>query len=68
VQSNGIQLNSVSVEQGEGGFVSLTVEVAPQSVQTARERVIKEFSKRLKVPGFRPGSIPAGIVRRNRRR
>ncbi len=65
MQSNGIQLNSVSVEKGEGGLVSLTVEVAPQSVQTARERVIKEFSKRLKVPGFRPGSIPAGIVRRN---
>jgi trigger factor len=62
---NGIQLNSVSVEKGEGGLLSLTVEVAPQSVQATRERVIKEFSKRLKVPGFRPGSIPAGIVRRN---
>jgi trigger factor len=62
---NGIQLNSVSVEKGEGGLLSLTVEVAPQSVQATRERVIKEFSKRLKVPGFRPGSVPAGIVRRN---
>jgi trigger factor len=62
---NGIQLNSVSVEKGEGGLLSLTVEVAPQSVQATRERVIKEFSKRLRVPGFRPGSIPAGIVRRN---
>ncbi len=62
---NGIQLNSVSVEKGEGGLVSLTVEVASDSVQKTRERVIKEFSKRLKVPGFRPGSIPAGIVRRN---
>ncbi len=62
---NGIQLQSVSVEKGEGGLVNLTVEVAPDSVQKARDRVIKEFSKRLKVPGFRPGSIPAGIVRRN---
>ncbi|RYG69895.1 trigger factor, partial [bacterium] len=62
---NGIQLNSVSVEKGEGGLLSLTVEVAPQSVQATRERVIKEFSKRIRVPGFRPGSVPAGIVRRN---
>ncbi len=62
---NGIQLSSVSVEKGEGGLLNLTVEVAPDSVQKTRERVIKEFSKRLKVPGFRPGSIPAGIVRRN---
>jgi trigger factor len=65
VQSQGIQLNSVSVEKGEGGLLSLSIEVAAQSVQLTRERVIKEFSKRLKVPGFRPGSIPAGIVRRN---
>lgn len=65
MQPNGIQLNSVSVEKGEGGLLSLTVEVAPASVQATRERVIKEFSKRLRVPGFRPGNIPAGIVRRN---
>ncbi len=62
---NGISLNSVSVEKGEGGLLNLSVEVSPDSVQKTRERVIKEFSKRLKVPGFRPGSIPAGIVRRN---
>jgi len=65
VQSNGIQLTNVSVEKNEGGLVSLTVEVAPASVQDARSRVIKEFSKRLRIPGFRPGSVPAGIVRRN---
>ena len=65
MQSNGIQLTNVSVDKNEGGLVSLTVEVAPASVQDARSRVIKEFSKRLRIPGFRPGSVPAGIVRRN---
>ena len=41
------------------------IEVAPSAVSDARARVVKEMSKRIRVPGFRPGSIPAGIVRRN---
>ena len=65
MQSNGIQLSNVSVEKNEGGTVTLSIEVAPASVQDARNRAIKEFSKRIRIPGFRPGSIPAGIVRRN---
>ena len=65
MQPNGIQLTNVQATRGEGGLVSLQVEVAPASVADARARVIKEFSKRIRVPGFRPGSIPAGIVRRN---
>ncbi len=63
--NNGIQLNSVSVEQNEGGIVSVAVEVSASTVQETRNRVIKEFSKRIRVPGFRPGAVPAGIVRRN---
>jgi len=64
-QTNGIQLNSVGVERGEGGLVTLTIEVSAQDVQSTRERVIKQFAKRLRVPGFRPGHVPAGVVRRN---
>lgn len=60
-----IELLNVTAEKGEGGLVNLQVEVAPSSVQQMRERVIKDFSKRLRVPGFRPGNIPANIVRRN---
>ena len=65
MQPNGIQLSNLSVEKQEGGIVSLHIEVAPSAVQDARNRAIKEFSKRIRIPGFRPGSIPAGIVRRN---
>ena len=65
MQPTGIQLSNVSVEKQEGGLVSLHIEVAPSAVQDARNRAIKEFSKRIRIPGFRPGSIPAGIVRRN---
>jgi trigger factor len=59
-----VQLNNVSIERGEGGLVTLQVEVAPEAVRETRERVIREYSRRIRVPGFRPGRIPANIVRR----
>lgn len=65
MQNNPIQLQNVTQTPGEGGVVTLNIEVAPGAVSDARTRVVKEFSKRIRVPGFRPGSIPAGIVRRN---
>jgi len=65
VATTPIHLNSVAVERGEGGVATLTIEVAASDVQAARERAIKQFSKRLRVPGFRPGHIPANVVRRN---
>jgi len=65
MQPAGIQLSNLSVEPQEGGVVALRIEVAPSAVLDARNRAIKEFSKRIRIPGFRPGSIPAGIVRRN---
>lgn len=59
-----VQLNNVTVEKGEGGVVTLQIEVAPETVRAARQRAIKAWSKRLRVPGFRPGHIPANIVLR----
>ena len=65
MQNQPISLQTVTSAPGEGGVVTLHIEVAPAAVAEARARVIKDFSKRIRVPGFRPGSIPAGIVRRN---
>ena len=65
MQNNPISLQNVSTTPGEGGVVTIHIEVAPSAVSDARARVVKEMSKRIRVPGFRPGSIPAGIVRRN---
>lgn len=59
-----VQLNDVRVERGEGGQVTMQIEVAPETVSQARGRVIKDLSRRLRVPGFRPGHIPPNIVRR----
>ncbi|HEX8551843.1 MAG TPA: trigger factor [Abditibacteriaceae bacterium] len=58
-------VTNVSVERGEDGVAAITIEVAPEAVKATRERVIKELSKRVKVPGFRPGHVPVAIVRRN---
>jgi trigger factor len=59
-----VQINDVQVERGEGGLVTMQIEVAPEAVREARQRVIKEYSRRIRVPGFRPGHIPPNIVRR----
>ena len=63
-QQSSVQLNNVSVDKGEGGLVTLNIEVAPETVRAARQRALKAWSKRLRVPGFRPGHIPANIVLR----
>ena len=60
-----LQLNDVKVEQGEGGLVTLRIEVAPETVRIAREKALRNWSKRLRVPGFRPGHVPISVVRRN---
>ncbi len=62
VQSSNVQLSNVTVDKKDGGLVTLNIEVAPETVRAARQRAIKAWSKRLRVPGFRPGHIPANIV------
>ncbi|CAM8890856.1 unnamed protein product [Rhodiola kirilowii] len=43
--------------------VRLSVEVPPQVCQDCYQRVLKEFMKQAKVPGFRPGkSVPENIL------
>src|SRR4051812_30587700 len=58
-------ISNVTVERGEDGVTALHIEVSPEAVKTTREKVLKDLSKRVKVPGFRPGHVPAAIVRRN---
>jgi len=60
-----VQLSNVTVERSEDGLATLTIEVSPESVRATREKIIKDYSRRLRVPGFRPGHIPSNIVRRN---
>src|SRR5574339_875220 len=41
----------------------LTFEVPPDVVEAEIARVAKGYSKSAKVPGFRPGKVPAAVVR-----
>jgi trigger factor len=41
----------------------LTVEVPVGDVESAIERVTREYTKSARLPGFRPGRVPPGIVR-----
>jgi trigger factor len=58
-------LKDVSVERGEDGVVTLTIEAAADAVKSARERAIREAGRGMRVAGFRPGKVPTNIVLRN---
>jgi trigger factor len=42
----------------------LTVEVPAPAVEAETQRVVREYSQRVRVPGFRRGKVPAELVRR----
>jgi len=42
---------------------SLSFEVPPETVEAEIARVAKGYSRQAKVPGFRPGKVPAHVVR-----
>lgn len=58
-------LQDVQVERSEDGTVTLQIAVVPEAVVATRQKVMKDYARRMKIPGFRPGHAPANIVRRN---
>ena len=59
-----MQLANVQVEQKEPYVWELQVEVPADEVQRAMETVYRQLSRTLRVPGFRPGHIPPGLIKR----
>lgn len=41
----------------------LKIEVPAAEVDAETERVVTDYRRKLKLPGFRPGKVPAGVVR-----
>lgn len=42
----------------------LTIEVPREEVETATRRVVGRYAKSARIPGFRPGKVPAHLVRK----
>ncbi len=42
--------------------VHFTVEVEPQTLDNARRKAARKIAQRVKIPGFRPGKAPFGVV------
>ncbi|MXY14431.1 MAG: trigger factor [Proteobacteria bacterium] len=41
----------------------ITVEVPGEKIQTAVEKKLQDMTRSVKLPGFRPGKVPLGVVR-----
>lgn len=61
VDTKDIQITRVGSEPGS---LSLKVEVAPERVRAAQDKATRSYAKRARLPGFRKGHVPLGVVRK----
>jgi trigger factor len=54
----------IETENLENHQVKLTVEVDSDQLEAAKRKAAKKLAKRIKVPGFRPGKAPYGVIQR----
>ena len=60
-ETSDIQITKIGEEPGAA---SLQVEVAVERVRVAEQKATKAFAKQAKMPGFRRGKVPEGVIRR----
>jgi trigger factor len=53
----------VKVKSGQAWTRFLEIELAAEDVNASYESTYEEFRKKAKIPGFRPGKAPIGLVR-----
>ncbi|MGH2459960.1 MAG: trigger factor [Chloroflexota bacterium] len=54
----------VTAEKIPQSKVLLRIELSPEQVQEAIEKTYRDLSRRIRVPGFRPGKAPRSLVER----
>lgn len=54
----------VSVEDVGPWRKQLTVEVPASDVEAETQRVVREYGRQIRLPGFRQGKVPADLIRR----
>lgn len=52
-----------TLSEREGNTVKLEVEVSSEELQEAFDKRLRELTKEVRVPGFRPGKVPAAMLR-----
>lgn len=56
-----MQINLTEKEKGEA---IITLQLAPEDYLNPYKAKLKEYGKQMKMPGFRPGKVPTGLVKR----
>jgi trigger factor len=54
----------VSVEDTGACRKQLTIEVPPEEVESTTRSIVGRYAKSARIPGFRPGKVPAHLVRK----
>lgn len=56
---------NISVEYPSNLEARLTLNLTPEDYQPKVDKALKDLRKNIKMPGFRPGMVPAGLVLKN---
>jgi len=56
---------NITVEYPSNLEARLTLSLAPEDYQPRVDKALKDLRKNIKMPGFRPGMVPAGLVLKN---
>jgi trigger factor len=56
---------NISVEYPSSLEARLTLSLTPDDYQPRVDKALKDLRKNIKMPGFRPGMVPAGLVLKN---
>ena len=60
---NTLTMNIVR-EQREGGISILSVKVVEADYAADVEKALREYRRKANIPGFRPGMVPMGIIKK----
>ena len=52
-----------AIEDAGPCLKKLTIEIPTTAVEAESGRVVEEFSRKVRIPGFRPGKVPTAMVR-----
>lgn len=55
---------NVTLEKKDELNALISIEVSPSDYQEALDKQLKEYRKKAKIPGFRPGQVPMGMVKK----